>query len=424
MSKKSKLSQQENENLTLENEQITADAELKLTMADRTAQSLTNRKNKKIRLSYLFMLLTIIVIVIVAVVEFSGEDKSYPLSTVLSTLGQNWIYLVLTVGCMLLALVFDGLRQAVLLRGSTGKWRLKLTFKSMILGKYFDSVTPSAFGGQPYQIYYLHKNKVPAGVATSLPVVCFFLQQFAFLILIIFSLIYHSALITSVWLKVAIYFGSLCMVFIPITIMIFAFIPKTSKKIMRGIISFLHKLRIVKNVDAAIYRFNGYLDDYNKSLKTIGKHKKTLLSGLLLAIICQLLNASIAYFVVMACGAHDLNWFKVVSLVLFTNAACAFIPTPGSSGAAEGFFLMIFNVLKGGFLFWGMILWRLISFYFPILIGIGVLINNTLKEKSYKRRGLLRESASDDDAGLVIQNDPPAPSDETEDTSAQEEQNE
>ena len=180
MSKKSKLSQQENENLTLENEQITADAELKLTMADRTAQSLTSRKNKKIRLSYLFMLLTIIVIVIVAIVEFSGEDKSYPLSTVLSTLGQNWIYLVLTVGCMLLALVFDGLRQAVLLRGSTGKWRLKLTFKSMILGKYFDSVTPSAFGGQPYQIYYLHKNKVPAGVATSLPVVCFFLQQFAF----------------------------------------------------------------------------------------------------------------------------------------------------------------------------------------------------------------------------------------------------
>ena len=84
----------------------------------------------------------------------------------------------------------------------------------------------------------------------------------------------------------------------------------------------------------------------------------------------------------------------------YTNAASAFIPTPGGSGAMEGFFYLIVAVLGGGFRFWGMLLWRILTFYLPTLVGLGVLINNTVKEKSYRRRGLIRTSEDDDDHRL------------------------
>ena len=179
MQEKQKLAEQ----TSFEQKMSQAEQEFKLRQADNAAKQLEDGKSKTNKFGYLFLLLTVVVLVVIAVVEFNNNEE-YPLSMVLSTWAQNWHYIALAVGCVLLMLFVDGFRQSALLRGATGHWRLKLTSKSMILGRYFDNITPSAVGGQPYQIYYLHKNKVPAGVATSLPVVCFFMQQLAFFVLL------------------------------------------------------------------------------------------------------------------------------------------------------------------------------------------------------------------------------------------------
>jgi len=378
---------------------LEAEQKFKLEQADKTVKQLTDKKSKTNKFGYLFLALTVVVLVVIAVVEFNN-NQDYPLSLVLQTWGDHWYFLAIALLSMILSLFFDGFRQTVLLKGATGKWRFKLTFKSMILGRYFDNITPSAIGGQPYQIYYLHKHKVPAGIATSLPVVCFFMQQFAFCVIAIVSLIVYGPIVESIALQIAIYFGTFCMIAMPLAIMISAFIPKTSKKILHGIIFLLHKIRIVKNVEAVTYKFDHYLDDYSNSLKIIGGHKKTLIFSFLIALACQLLNYSVVYFIVLASG-HSEPWFYVIALVAFTQASCSFIPTPGSSGAMEGAFILVFSALSSGFLFWSMLLWRLITFYMPTMTGLGVLINNTIKENSYRRRGLFRESFDDDDKNLT-----------------------
>ncbi|MBR2371700.1 MAG: flippase-like domain-containing protein [Clostridia bacterium] len=383
----------------LQNKMDEAEQEFKLSKADNTAKELENRKSKTNKFGYFFLLLTVVVLVVIAVSEFNNNEE-YPLSLVLSTWGQNWHYIVAAVCCVLLMLFLDGFRQASLLRGATGQWRIKLTSKSMILGRYFDNITPSAVGGQPYQIYYLHKHKVPAGVATSLPVVCFFMQQLAFFVLVVVCFCVFGTIVDNPWLQVAIYFGSLCMIAMPFSIMVFAFIPKTAQKLLHGIFNLLHKIKIVKNPEALKYKFDNYVNDYSKSLKLIGCHKKTLISGFVMALACWLLNFSTVYFIVLASG-ESLPWFYVIALMAYTNAASAFIPTPGGSGAMEGFFYLIVAVLDGGFRFWGMLLWRIITFYLPAMIGLGVLVNNTVKDKSYRRRGLFRTSEDDDDHGLI-----------------------
>ena len=394
MQEKQKVAEQN----SFEQKMTQAEQEFKLRQADNTAKKLEDSKSKTNKFGYLFLLLTVVVLIIIAVLEFNNE-KEYPLSMVLSTWAQNWYYIAAAVGCVALLLFFDGFRQSALLRGATGHWRLKLTSKSMVLGRYFDNITPSAVGGQPYQIYYLHKNKVPAGVATSLPVVCFFMQQLAFFVLVVVCFFVFGPIVDNPWLKVAIYFGSLCMIAMPLSIMVFAFIPKTAQKLLRFVISLLHKIKIVKNKETLQYKFDNYVNDYSKSLKLIGCHKKTLIGGFLMALMCWLFNFSTVYFIVLASG-ESLPWFYVIALMAYTNAASAFIPTPGGSGAMEGFFYLIVAVLGGGFRFWGMLLWRILTFYLPTMIGLGVLINNTVKEKSYRRRGLIRTSEDDDDHRL------------------------
>ena len=110
----------------LQNKMDEAEQEFKLSKADNTAKELENRKSKTNKFGYFFLLLTVVVLVVIAVSEFNNNEE-YPLSLVLSTWGQNWHYIVAAVGCMLLMLFLDGFRQAALLRGATGQWRIKLT---------------------------------------------------------------------------------------------------------------------------------------------------------------------------------------------------------------------------------------------------------------------------------------------------------
>lgn len=376
-----------------------AEEQFKLDQSEKAVKALTDRKSKSSRFSFVFFLLTIVILVVIAVTEFVGEEE-HPLSTVMQIWSQNWQFVVIALLVVLIMLFVDCFKQTMLLRGSTGKWKFKLTMKSTMLGKYFDNITPSAFGGQPYQIYYLHKNKVPAGVATSLPLVGFFMQQMAFLVIIIASFIFRGDIIPSLWLRICIIIGSVFMIFIPVTVMIFAFIPKTTKRIAGAIVRFLHKIKIVKHPDAALTKVHSYLDDYSKSLKLIGKHKKTLLCGFVLSLTSQLLYYSVTYFLIRACGVTEDYW-TIVACMAYTSAAGALIPTPGSSGVAEGLFYIIFDVLPVGLRFWTMLMWRLMTYYLPTLIGLGVYINNTVKDKKYRERGLIRTSFADDDDELA-----------------------
>ncbi|MEG2159052.1 MAG: lysylphosphatidylglycerol synthase transmembrane domain-containing protein, partial [Clostridia bacterium] len=379
-------------------EQFTADEEqAKIDSASKMAESLTNTKSKKNIFSILFLLASIVIIVILAIVEFSGDNNEYSFADVMSMWGRNWKYLVLAVAVLGAMLLLDGLRNAILLKGATGQWKYKLMLKTSILGRYFDSITPAAFGGQPYQVYYLHKNKVSAGVSTSLPIVSFFMQQLAFLVLAITAFIVRPNAVDTVWLKVVAYVGAFFMVAIPISIIVFAFFPVFTKKIVHGCIKFLSKIKLIKNKEATQQKFDNYAEDYCRSIKTLGGHVKTLILTFIVSILSQLACFSIAYFVVRACGSND-SYIDVVSKMLYVVSAVALIPTPGTSGASEATFYLVFSSLKGGFLFYGMVLWRVISFYLPIVIGIGVYANNTLKEKRYIKNGIIRTRGEVDDA--------------------------
>ena len=77
------------------------------------------------------------------------------------------------------------------------------------------------------------------------------------------------------------------------------------------------------------------------------------------------------------------NLFDAITsivLVTFVSIISAFVPLPGGTVAQEFVFISLFSAyLKDPLLSTLMILWRFITYYFPLIIG-GIMVNIKQKE--------------------------------------------
>ena len=133
------------------------------------------------------------------------------------------------------------------------------------------------------------------------------------------------------------------------------------------------KLRLVKDFQKTYDKTIHSIGEYRVAFKSVGKNPWTVISVSLLSAIHYISINSVPYFVVRICG-FDIDYFYVTAMTIYITAAVTFIPTPGTSGAAESAFYIVFNVLEGSYLFWGMILWRISVYYLIILIGLITLL--------------------------------------------------
>lgn len=80
----------------------------------------------------------------------------------------------------------------------------------------------------------------------------------------------------------------------------------------------------------------------------------------------------------------SVNWLEMLCLTIFTYCSVTFIPTPGNTGAAEVGFYAVFAGLQSTF--WVTMLWRVLSYYSILLIGLCVIVFTPLKRKIQNAR--------------------------------------
>ena len=354
---------------------------------EETVKELTGKTKKRKIFMVIFLIASALIIALTALNEFGGNKESASPGEVLSVWAQNWYYVVFAFACMAVLLFCETMKFAMFLKKITGRFNFKLAWKCMIQGKYYDGITPSAIGGQPFQIYYLTKSGINAGKSTSIAITCFFLTQFTFSVTAITFMSVFGNSIPSIsqqeGLLITGCIGAVLATLVPVLMIFASFIPKTAKRICDFFIRLLVKIKIVKDYDKARESALDYIDNYSNSVKHMSTMKGTLTINFLLSVLGTFANASIPYFVILCCGA-ELPYVEVITMCLLTYSTVAFIPTPGSSGAAEAGFYIVFQILSGGFLFMGMLLWRFISFYVVLLIGMGVVI------AGYSKNGIQR----------------------------------
>ena len=376
---------------------------------DETANINKRQKVFKTIVSILFIVFVVGVLAFTFYKDFFANDQDFPSWKEMKyILKVGWIFLLAAFFSLFLCYLFKALKLSVLCKSLTGRFHFITCFETGIIGHYYNCVTPLAVGGQPFEIYHLSKHGIHGGVASSLPIATYSLNQFAFVIFGIVSLalfknnklgieskIYYS--FPPTFKVLAIIGLSFCML-LPILVILFSLLPKFGAKIVHFVMFIGGKLRIIKKPKETEYKTVKNIIHNSQCLKKIFSRPLAATACFLLSLLEQVASVSIAYFSLKTFGFGTLSaksvpplleWAQIAQLVTLLNFAVSFIPTPGNSGAADlSFYLLFSSSLAAGMSFPAMSVWRLLAFYSYIIIGF---IFATLKKRADKRKEIYPE---------------------------------
>ncbi len=338
------------------------------------------KKKRKLFLTLLLVLLNVAVIAVAAVSEFSGSESAEDVTKIHIRTAS----LVPAFLCVLLAIFVETAKYMRLMQNSCGYCRFGVCLSTVIFGRYYDNITPSGIGGQPYQIYYLKDKGVPAAAAAAIPLSGFMSMQYGFVVLALFAFLFGGENMGSDFTRIAGYFGLFLYALFPSGIILFTYFPRFSSRVLSFFVSLLHRLKIVKNKEKTVEKTLKMFDEYVECNKSIIKTRGFAVELLAYGILYQALLLSIPYFVIRAFGG-ELDFFTCFCTTVSIYATVTFIPTPGNMGAAEGTFYAVFFAVSEGLIFWAMLIWRFLTSYGFILAGIILTVCRALTRRSAER---------------------------------------
>lgn len=335
-------------------------------------------RKKKIRkriLLALFVLLNVAIIAWTAFSEFGNSDNAANLADI----KIKWWLILPAAVAFLVAATSEIAKYFIMTihthsapEGASRRKLWKISQRTVLLGRYYDNITPAAVGGQPFQIYYMYKSGIKDGYGAVIPLVAMITDQLGFLILGLISIVI-GGLFNVIWSPAIVaigWIGLLVNGFMPLVILAATFLPKTTEEIMTIGIKFLHKIHIIKDREAATEKAKNSVRQYASGIKVVLKEDGLFFKMLLLSMVYYFCLLTIPYFVLSAFGA-EIGFFACFATTTAVTAAVYFIPTPGNAGAAEGTFYSVFSVLPvAGYVFWAMLLWRFFVYYLWLLLGI------------------------------------------------------
>ena len=339
------------------------------------------KKRSKRWLTAGFIAFNVIVVLITAHMEYSSSNGAENFFS----LQINWIYFLFAAVSMAAAILAEIRKYALMMTELHGKPQWHTAYEVMILGRYYDNITPSGIGGQAFQVVYLRRAGLTAGEATALPVAAFLNMQVSFVALAAFLFILNGGVTQHALLLVMAYVGLFLYLLLPLAIVLFTVAPVFSEKIIRwAILKVGAKIRWIKDPQALYERVLNALNGYRDALRLIYRNKSLSWKLAGLSVLYQLGTCSVPFFVIRMFGG-SISWIDAITITMYVMASVAIIPTPGNAGAAEGSFYLVFSRLAPGKIFWAMLVWRLFVYYLYLFWGMGIYIRKHIQNRILAR---------------------------------------
>lgn len=347
-------------------------------------------KKKKIINSLMFIFNIVVVVAILTYQLTNSEVESF--SNIISSGLFKPIYLLLLIVVFALTILIDSFRAACLLHQSTKKWQFPLCYKMVVLGRYWDGITPLSSGGEPFQIYYLSKNKVKAGATISVTIARYILFQLGWLLMSIVATIYSSKFYETNFVSVASFIGFALNASMLIGTWILSRSKKLGKILVAKVLKLLHKMHIVKNYEKQYEKVMTTVTNFQDAMAQYTKNIWWFLAQLLSQLIQFVFQYTMPYLIYLLLGGTpDISiWLMMLMLTVLIDLASSFIPLPGGTGMSEVSFTIVFNsIFPNGTAFWGLLIWRFITYYVILIQGLVVSIYDYIwgdKKLEWKKR--------------------------------------
>ena len=265
----------------------------------------------------------------------------------------------------------------------------KITFlqalKYSFIGFYFSSITPSASGGQPMQMYYMKKDNINISYSSLTMLIDIVIYQVTMLGYGIFAFLLNPKFIISktsgIWILLV--YGFLINAILIGIILCAIFSDKLLKKVVNYIIKVLYKFKIIKDIEKIQAYVDSQIEEYKEGAKVMRRNTKAILKIFVVTIIQTTAMYSVPFWVYKAFGLSGFSAMSIISLQAILTIAVSSLPLPGSVGVSEGGFMMLFRTFfPTGVLTSAMLVSRGISYYvFLIISGLVVLGTHFIVKK-------------------------------------------
>lgn len=324
---------------------------------------------------------------IVAIMALTGWMlfKDQPVTRLLQILGRlkpGW--LVLGLGLMLVFVGCEALCSHLILGrlGHRAPYRHCLGYS--FVGFYVSSITPSATGGQPAQVYYMSKDGIPAAhgaLNMMLIAVCYQVVVMGYALAII---LLRFDLVTNLGtgLGLLLLFGAAVNGVLTAGMLCLMFLPNAARKLTGWVLSLLVRVRLVRNEAAAREKLEKQMEEYRRGAECV-KQNPGLAPALLGVTFCQLTALfAVPLVVYHAFGLSGSGAMAIIGTQALVTLAVASLPLPGAVGASEGGFVAAMKLFFGaGLVAPAVLVSRGISFYAFLLISAGVTLTVHLRTR-------------------------------------------
>ncbi len=321
--------------------------------------------------SKILLNILVILIVLTIVLYFSLKDNYEEIIKYIQNMSPLWLIISILFLIGYRSLV--GVSSYFVTKGNDCQISLLRAIQINFIILFFHGVTPFAGGGQPMEIYYLHNEKIPITKSTNIVLQNFIIYQTALIIVGFFALIYNAyydLFPTSSLIKQLVLLGFVINFLVWIFSFIISFGKRFNKFFVGTVLTFLGKIKIIKDVPATRKKLNEYLTNFHENAIQLKNKKALVVTALLLDIASLVCLYSIPFAIIQGVGVTNVSLTNIIVATTYVMVIGSFVPIPGGTGGLEYGFIYFYGFfLNGSLLTAVMLVWRFISYYLGMIIG-------------------------------------------------------
>lgn len=299
---------------------------------------------------------------------FHGED----LETMMQAIRQADIRWLLPGVCLVLFFIWgESIIIWYMMRSFRIYLRKRICFLFSSVGFFFSCITPSATGGQPMQIYYMNKEKIPIPVATVILMVVTITYKLVLVVIGVGILLFGQGFLHQYLEEIlpVYYLGLLLNVFCVSFMTVLVFHPVLAEKIILTGMDWLEKLHLMKKKQSRREKFQASMEVYRETAAYLKDHKRVIVSVILITFIQRLALFAVTWMVYLAFRLEGTPMWDVVLLQAVISVSVDMLPLPGGMGISESLFLKIFTTVFASVTLPAMVLSRGLGYYSQLLIS-------------------------------------------------------
>lgn len=329
--------------------------------------------------------------VIIGVLILGYSLKDIKLSILIRDLAHiNLVYLFVAFLCICIYLLIEACITKILVSSSVKGFTFKDALRVPLVEQLFNGITPFSSGGQPGQLFVMVQSGIDGGKASSILLIKFVVYQLMIVINFFISLLIGFNFVAKKlhYLALFLIFGFLIHLFVIIGLLMVMYIPKLTKRLVNILIYPIKWFKSPVKFDELATVLDKKIDIlYAESIR-LGRSPKLILKISGLTFIQLLFYYLIPYFIMISLGYTSANVMLVVSLHVIIVMIISLFPIPGGSGGAEFSFEALFSnyITSHSKLVVAMVIWRLITYYFGMIMGAIALIVKPDKVKDPARK--------------------------------------